>query len=264
MKNVYDSQTFFDSYQKMRKEVVNANNLIENPIIKKLMPNFSGKKILDLGCGDGNMDMFFVQNGADKVVAIDISKNMIEEAKQKNADKKIDYMVLEMEKIGSIQEKFDFVYSSLAFHYIQDFNKLLFDINKLLNPSGILLFSQESPLLTAIVFYDEKQQKTIELNGKTYYLLSDYENETKRENVWNDNIVTKYHRTYSTIVNNLIQNGFEIELFQDSYADEKAIKLKEKYKYEKDRPMFLFVKARKKKDLFDNNSAKLPKGQSQT
>lgn len=249
MKNVYDRQTFFDSYQKMRNEVVNANNLIENPIIKKLMPNFVDKKILDLGCGDGNMDMFFAQNGAKKVVAIDVSKNMIEAAKQNNADKKIEYMVLEMEKLGSVQEKFDFVYSSLAFHYIKDFNKLLFDINKLLKPNGTLLFSQESPLTTAIVFCDETQQKRVELNGKTYYLLSDYENETKRDRVWNDTIVTRYHRTYSTIVNGLIQNGFEIELFQDSYADKKAIKLKEKYKFEKDRPMFLFVKAKKKRNL---------------
>ncbi len=245
MKNVYDTKEFFDSYQEMRSESVNANNLIENPIIKSMMPNLAGKTILDLGCGDGNMDRFFVENGAKKVLAVDISQNMINEAKKVNGLNNLTYEVMGMEDIAKIKQKFDFVYSSLAFHYVEDFNRLIKDIFNLLKVNGELLFSQENPLLTAIVYNDENQTKHIELNGKRYYLLSDYQNEGKREKIWNNTTVTKYHRTYASIVNSLVKNGFQILEIKDSFASKEAVELKEKYKYEQDRPMFLFVKAKK-------------------
>lgn len=245
MENVYDDEKFFQSYQGMRSEEVNANNLIENPIIKKMMPDLKGKSILDLGCGDGNMDKYFVQKGAKNVYAIDISKNMIDTAKTQNFDEKIVYEVRKMEEISAIKQKFDIIYSSLAFHYVEDFDKMIDDITNLLNKNGILLFSQENPLLTAIVYNTEEQVKYIYIDGKRYYLLSDYQNEGKREKVWNDTVVTKYHRTFAHIVNCLIKLNFKLLEIKDSFADKKALKLKEKYKHENDRPMFLFVKAEK-------------------
>lgn len=244
MKNVYDNSAFFNSYQTMREGAINANNLIENPIIKKLLPSVKNKTILDLGCGDGNMDIYFVENGAKKVVATDISTNMIKEAKLRNSHNNIKYLVLAMENISRIKEKFDIIYSSLAFHYIKNFNKLLKDIYKLLKPNGVLVFSQESPINTAINV-DKDLDNKIEIGGKRYYLFSDYCNEGERSVYWNDTVVTKYHRTYSTLVNLLIKNKFQIIEMKDSFASEEAIMLCEKFKYQKDKPYFTFVKAKK-------------------
>ena len=56
--------------------------------------------------------------------------------------------------------------------------------------------------------------------------------------------VIKYHRNFSVIINSLAENGFFIEKLIDSYADEEAIKLEPKYKYQNDRPYFLFIKAK--------------------
>lgn len=245
MKNVYDNSEFFDSYQNMRSGQINANNLIENPAIKKLLPELDGKSILDLGCGDGNMDKYFVRCGAKRVLATDISTNMIVTAKKQNFDDKIEYANLPMEDIASISEKFDIVYSSLAFHYVKDIDKLFADIYNVLNPNGILVFSQESPLNTAIMLANDKMDNKIEIDGKRYYLLSDYCNEGERNVIWNDISVTKYHRTYATLVNALLKNNFCIVQMQDSYASEQAVKLCEKYKYQKDKPYFTFIKATK-------------------
>lgn len=245
MQNVYDNKLFFKSYQTMRGEKINANNLIENPIIKSLLPDLNNKRILDLGCGDGNMAKYFIEKGASRVVAIDISKNMIEFAKKNNRDYKIDYRNLKMEDISEFVEKFDIVYSSLAFHYVKDFNKLLHDIYNLLNPNGMLIFSQESPLITSIIYSSKEQKNKIEINGKQYYLISDYSKEGERIKKWNNVNVTKYHRSFANIVNYLVDNNFQIEKMLDSYASEEIIELEEKYKKEFDRPMFVFVKAKK-------------------
>lgn len=245
MKNVYDNEEFFKYYQDLRASEINANNLIENPIIKSMLPDLKGKSILDLGCGDGNMSAYFMDNGAKRVYGIDISENMINEANKLYADENRKFEVIKMEDISQINEKFDIVYSSLAFHYVEDFDKLLTDIHSLLNENGVLIFSQENPVESASIFNREDLKNRIDIDGKRYYLLSDYANEGERNNFWNGVRVTKYHRSYCTLVNSLIKK-FKIVEMKDSYASDEAIKLRDKYKYEKDRPLFLIVKVVKK------------------
>lgn len=242
--NIYDNSLFYNEYKEMRETKVNANELIEIPTIKSMLPSIKGKRILDLGCGNGSMSKHFIEQGAEYVLALDISENMIEEAKEKNNDKKIKYAVLGMEEISSIKEKFDLVFSSLAFHYIEDFTKLTSDINSLLNNNGILLFSQEHPTVTAPVL-EKNMEKRIEINNKRYYLLNNYGNNGSRTFSWNNCDVIKYHRNFECLINTLIKNNFTILEIKESTASKEAIDLVEKYKYQKDRPYFLFIKAQK-------------------
>lgn len=246
MKNVYDNSTFFEEYQTMRANKINANNLIEIPIMKEMLPILKDKTILDLGCGAGDMDKYFIENGAKSVLATDISVNMINIANAVNSHEKIEFKVLKMEDLETVNQKFDIVYSSLAFHYIEDFNKLLSDINNLLNPNGMLIFSQESPINTATNKEDKDKSNKIEIDGKQYQLLHGYCKEGERQVWWNDTFVTKYHRTYATLVNSLIKNNFEIVEIKDSYASKEAINLCPKYIHQIDKPFFTFVKATKK------------------
>lgn len=247
MQNIYDNKKFFEEYKSMREKNVNANNLIENPIFKSLLPNLKDKKVLDLGCGYGNLCKFCEEDGARKIVGIDISKNMIEMAKKTNSSSKIFYFNKPMEKLDEIKGKFDFVLSSLAFHYVENFSKLINNIKNLLSPDGYLIFSQEHPLVTAFTPPAKKNiDCKIDIEGKRYYLLSDYNNIGKRNIHWYINGVIKYHRNFSTIINTLIENGFTIEKIIESYADEDILKIEPKYKYQNDRPYFLFIKAKLK------------------
>jgi len=243
--NVYDNNNFYKEYKEMRESNLNANELIEIPIMKTLLPSLKGKKVLDLGCGNGAMSKYFIEQGASQVLALDISKNMIEEAKEKNNNPKITYEILGMEEISKIKDKFDLVFSSLAFHYIEDFDKLTNDIHKLLNKDGILLYSQEHPTVLCSKL-ELGMKNRVEINNKRYYLLSDYNDIGKREFLWNNTNVTKYHRNFETIINTLIKNNLSIVEIKESYASEEAIKLVDKYKYQIDRSYFLFVKAQKK------------------
>ena len=45
--NIYDNETFFEGYKKLRENEVNANNLFEIPILFLLdLPNTSRKNII--------------------------------------------------------------------------------------------------------------------------------------------------------------------------------------------------------------------------
>ena len=243
--NVYDNSQFFEEYQKMRDSKINANELIEIPQIKAMMPDIKDKMILDLGCGDGGMSRYFAENGAKRVLGLDISNNMIKLAKSKTQQANVEYIVGEMENISKLNEKFDIVFSSLAFHYVEDFEKLMADISGLLKPNGILLFSQEHPIATAIIPSNKNMKKYIEINGKRYFLLSDYNNNSCRSLNWNIEGVIKYHRNFSSIINAIIKSGMSVLQVGESQADEKAVQLVEKYKYQIDRPYFLYIKAQK-------------------
>ena len=250
MQNIYDNKKFFDEYIKMRDGEINANNLIEKPMFRALMPKLQGKRVLDLGCGYGDLCVYAIENGAIKAVGTDISKKMIELAKEKNSNKIIEYFIKPMEKIDDLDEKFDVILSSLAFHYVEDYAKLIKDISNLLKPNGVLLFSQEHPMVTAMTQPQngKKIDKKLDLEGKRYYLVSDYNNVGKRVITWNVDGVIKYHRNMETVLNTLIDNGLKIERIEESKALEQAIKLEPKYVNQKDRPMFLFVRARKDRE----------------
>lgn len=242
--NIYDDKHFFDEYIDMRENKLNANDLIEIPTIKNMLPDLQGKSVLDFGCGAGGMSKYFVEKGACKVLALDISKNMIAHAKEINNDNKIQYKVMEMENISKIKEKFDVVFSSLAFHYVEDFEKLMKDISNLLKPNGVLLFSQEHPFETAIILQRD-MKRYVEINDKRYFLLSDYNNMGERFLNWNVDGVIKYHRNFSCVVNSVIKAGLNIVEIQESQPLPQAIEKVEKYKYQKDKSYYLFIKARK-------------------
>ena len=243
--NIYDNSAFYNEYREMREGQINANELIEIPIIKTMLPELKGKKILDLGCGNGAMSKYFIEKGAKSVLALDISQNMIDEAKEKNNDKNITYKVLGMEEISTIKDKFDLVFSSLAFHYIENFDKLTKDINNLLNKKGILLYSQEHPTVLAPIL-DLEMKNRIEINNNMYYLLNNYNNNGQRIKLWNNCNVIKYHRNFECLINTLIENNFNILQIKESTASKEAIELIDKYKHQIDRPYFLFIKAIKK------------------
>ena len=70
--NIYDNEQFFNSYKEMRDGKLNANELIEIPTMKSLLPELKGKNVLDLGCGEGEMSRHFLSLGAKRVLAIDL------------------------------------------------------------------------------------------------------------------------------------------------------------------------------------------------
>lgn len=241
--NIYDNETFFEGYKKIRDNDINANNLFEIPALFSLLPELNGKRVLDLGCGFGEHCMSYIKMGAAKVTGIDISEKMLEVARKENCDTKITYMNMPIEDISQINETFDVVVSSLAFHYIEDFTGVVNSVYEMLDNSGTFVFSQEHPLCTC---HSGGDRWTKDSEGNKLYLnLSNYGLEGERESVWFVNNVKKYHRTFSNIVNTLIEAGFSIEKMIEPLP---AKELLTKYPMYKDlfhKPDFLLVKATK-------------------
>lgn len=241
--NIYDNEQFFEGYKKIRDNEVNANNLFEIPALFSMMPELKGKRVLDLGCGFGEHCKQFIEQGAQKVVGIDISEKMLAVAQKENANPNISYINMPMENIGELDEKFDVVVSSLAFHYVEDYAGVVKNIYNLLEKEGIFIYSQENPLCTCHSGGDRWTRD--EKGNKIHLNLRDYGIEGERESVWFVDNVKKYHRTFSTIINTLINAGFSIEKMIEPLPSEEILANYPDYQDLFHKPDFLLLRVKK-------------------
>ncbi len=242
--NIFDNETFFEGYKALRDNDINYNDLLEQPAMAMLLPDMNGKSVLDLGCGYGHNCLDFVGRGAEKVVGIDISEKMLAVAKEEAAHSKITYLNMSMTDISKLNEKFDIIYSSLAFHYVKDFDAFAKEMFSVLNNGGCLLFSQEHPIITATV--DGNGHFNKDENGKRVsYTFSNYNEQGERKIHWYVEGVVKYHRTFSGIINALTKAGFKIEEICEPTPEDWAIEKLPTIVKEYIKPNFLIVRARK-------------------
>ena len=241
--NIYDNEIFFEGYRKIREKEGNANNLFEIPALLSMMPDLKGKRVLDLGCGYGEHCKLFVDRGAKRVLGIDISKKMLEIAKAENSDPKIEYRNMPMENVNALNEAFDVAVSSLALHYVEDFYGVVKSIYHLLDRGGVLLFSQEHPLVTC---HSRGSRWTKDENGKKIHLnLSDYGVSGERTTTWFVDDLKIYHRTFSEIINTLTEVGFSIEKMIEPLPSDELL---EQYPEHRDlfhKPDFLLLRVKK-------------------
>lgn len=243
--NIYDNNEFFKSYQEMRnKSGLSTNDLIEIPQLFSLIGDVKGKKILNLGCGAGGHDRRLIEMGAESVLGIDLSQNMINEAIKNNSSDKIEYKVLSMLDIDSLDEKFDLVISSLAIHYVEDYDGLCKKVFNILNDGGEFIFSYGHPMDSCAILNDYSDNFVV-INGKKYFLISDYNNEGKRVSHWYVDGVETYHRNMSHLVNGIIHSGLTLLEMKESFATDEIIKLKPKLIEQKDHSYYVYFKSRK-------------------
>lgn len=241
--NIFDNEKFFNSYKTLRETDSNYNVLLEQPAMKELLPDLTDKTVLDIGCGFGINCVDFINAGARFVTGIDISQKMLTVAREQNSSKDIEYINMDMKEIPSLGKKYDLIYSSLAFHYEEDFQRLANDIYNLLNEGGILLFSQEHPINTAP--QGAPQNKMIKLfnNNMREYILQNYNIRGLRKENWFVDGIEKYHRTFADIINALCKAGFRIEEICEPLPSDEALSKRSGLKKEFIRPTFLIVKA---------------------
>ena len=116
--NKYDNESFFNQYNKMKRSVNGLKSAGEWHELKNMLPSFTGKGVLDLGCGFGWHCRYAVEQGAKSVTGIDIAEKMLKKAKDMTTSSLINYIKNPIEDIDYPPNTFDVVISSLAFHYL--------------------------------------------------------------------------------------------------------------------------------------------------
>ena len=239
--NKYDEERFFEKYNQMDRSRKGLQGAGEWPALEKMLPPFAGRDVLDLGCGYGWHCRYAAEHGAASVLGTDLSQKMLAVARTRNAHPQVTYRQAAMEDLDFAPESFDVVLSSLAFHYVKEYEALIQKIRRWLRPDGWLVFSAEHPVFTAY----GSQDWYYDADGNILHFPVDrYFYEGQRDAVFLGEPVVKYHRTLTTYLNTLLNNGFVLRQVVEPQPPASMMEIPG-MRDEMRRPMMLLVSAQK-------------------
>lgn len=239
MHSEYDNEHFFQEYAKMPRSKEGLPAAGEWHQLKPLFPNLEGKTVLDLGCGYGWHCRFSVEQGASHVLGIDLSRNMIEVARNRNMDSRITYRVCGIEEYEYPEHTWDCVLSNLVLHYIEDLDQVFKNVFRTLKPGGVFLFNIEHPVFTAGV---DQDWIYTEDGAPKYWPVDQYFVPGERKTHFLGCDVTKQHHTLTQILMGLLNNGFSLDAVEEAVPSGEMMHIPGMAD-ELRRPMMLLVKA---------------------
>lgn len=240
--NRYDDPEFFERYSSMARSVEGLRGAGEWHALKRMLPPFDGKRVLDLGCGFGWHCAYAAEHGASCVVGIDISEKMIAGARERNARPGVEYLTMPIEDYGFPAGAFDIVLSSLAFHYLESFGDVCRKVHRTLTTGGSFVFSVEHPVFTAC----GTEEWHLDADGnRLHWPVDGYFTEGRRETIFLGETVPKYHRTLTTYIGELLDHGFGITGVVEPEPDPSMLDIPG-MRDELRRPMMMMVSAVKK------------------
>ena len=177
-------------------------------IIPLAVEELAGRhKILDLGCGDGQIARALAAQGSD-VLGVDPTQLHIDVAIERGGGPR--YLLGGATKIPADDETFDAVVACLVFEHIDHMDEAMVEVARVLKPNGQFSFFLNHPLLQTpgSGWIDDH----IIDPPEQYWRIGPYLVETESiEEVEKDVYIRFIHRPLSRYVNALLANGMSLE-----------------------------------------------------
>ena len=224
-----------------------------DPTIFRMLGQVEGKRILDAGCGNGYLCRLLSKRGAE-MVGVDVSRRSIEiaEAIERKEPMNIRYYVGSICNLSMCDDDtFDAVVSNLVLQDLQDLDKAVKELHRVLKPRGKLVLSIMHPCFSSppVHGWVRKPPDSDRKEDRLYWKVDRYFDRVIEEWRYFDlPPLYSFHRPLSDYINTLIKNGFTITDFEEPVPTDKDIE--EHYREfgnEYDRiPWFLIIGAIKK------------------
>jgi SAM-dependent methyltransferase len=239
--NVYDDPAFFARYGELERSVHGLAGAPEWAALRALLPDVTGRRVVDLGCGYGWFCRWARAAGAAQVLGIDVSEKMLARAKADTDDGAVTYRCADLEYLELPEAAFDLAYSSLALHYIEDLARLFATVHRALVPGARFVFSIEHPIYMASL----QPGWILGADGRRTWPVDSYQADGRRTTNWLAEGVVKYHRTMGTTLNSLIRQGFAVQHVEEWGPTDAQVAARPELAEERERPMFLLIAAQR-------------------
>jgi SAM-dependent methyltransferase len=203
------------------------------PATLSLLPDVSGLRVLDAGCGPGIYAEWLLDRGAD-VVGVDVSERMVALAGERLGGRG-EFVRADLDAPLDFLEdaSFDLVLAPLVIDYVREWGPMFRELHRVLRPDGLLVFSVEHPF-----------------SDFSYRHMSNYFDVEVVECTWRGFRkpvpVRSLRRPLGRLLNALIEAGFVIDRFHEPRPTE-AFREADPEDYVKlmRRPGFLCIRARR-------------------
>lgn len=206
---------------------LNRQHVID-PTIFRILGRVEGKRILDAGCGNGYLCRLLSKKGAE-MVGVDVSARLIEiaEETERKVGVNIEYHVGSVCKLAMFDDDvFDAVVSNVVLQDLQDIDRAVKELFRVLRLEGRLVFSIMHPCFSSspVRGWVRKPRDSDRKEDWLYWKVDRYFDRSIEEWRYVDlPSVYSFHRPLSDYMKALIDNGFTITDFEEPIPTEKAI-----------------------------------------
>ena len=142
----FDMKLIFDFFSKMKRQGPGGDE--ETKIALSFIPGLSkDSKIVDIGCGTGTQTLVLAQNTESKIIASDISPEMIEGVKAKidqyHLEGRVETQIASMDNLPFKEKELDLIWAESSI-FIIGFKKGLTEWRKYLKDNGMIAVSEAS------------------------------------------------------------------------------------------------------------------------
>jgi len=190
-------------YERARQRSDSLDSLVEWPAQLSLLGDVTGKRLLDLGCGNGGKLAELMRLGAVSGVGVDISGNFITDLPESMQLVQADLNDLAL--VGMLPGRmFDRVLFLQSFGYVLEPVAMLRRARDMLSKDGFILLSRTQPIRYAL----ERAEQNGTSLGEEYFSSSQF----SYRSMWNEQIaLTKRAYTMSDLINTFSAAGLWIE-----------------------------------------------------
>ena len=216
------------------------------PNMLKFMGDVKGKKILDLGCGEGGYSRELSKKGA-QLVSIDCSKKAIEFANAfaKEENLHIEHYIRNSNDLFDIEsEQFDIVLCSMMLMDCEDLEGTLREVVRVLKPNGRLFASVLHPC------FDGNHETGIGRQGvgieRQVVVMNYFEPKEWEAPLWKGTTpVIWRHRTLEDYVKTFIKVGLTIVDLNEPQASDEQASISVALAWLKKIPLYLYWELKK-------------------
>ena len=206
-----------------------SNAYLERPATLSLVPPTEGECVLDAGCGAGHLAEALTDRGGE-VVGVDVSHEMLAYARDRVPNG--DFAQADLgSRLPFHDGSFDGIVSSLAFHYVADWEPLFRELHRVLGPDGWIVCSVQHPFADFAEYDDAENYHAVEQVSATWHSFG----ETVE--------VPTYRRPLSAMLEPARRVGFTLDrVVEPTPTDAFRSADPETYAYEATHPNFLCLR----------------------
>jgi SAM-dependent methyltransferase len=200
------------------------------------------RRVLDVGCGDGQVSRLVAAQGADLVVGVDPTWNQIRVAHERGGGAV--FARSGAAELPFADGTFDAVVACLVFEHIRDVDEAIAEVARVLQPGGRFCFFLNHPLLQTpnSGWIDDQVLDPPEQYWRIGpYLIEDETIEEVEKNVF----IPFIHRPLSRYVNALADNGLLLQHMEEPAPPAGFLARADEYDAASTIPRLLYLRTRK-------------------